>query len=138
VNWADVFLGLIALATSLMALIQVGAIVYAGRTAARMEQLVSQIQRDVQPVVQKLTAVAEDAHRVSSIAVTQAERVDKLVADMSVRLDTTLVEIHRAIIGPAREGMALMAGLRAGFESLRELRRRRSSRHEEDDALFIG
>jgi hypothetical protein len=41
---------------------------------------------------------------------------------------------------PAREGRALLTGLRAAIQALRELRqdaRSRQSRSEDEDALFI-
>ena len=44
-------------------------------------------------------------------------------------------------MAPAREGLAVMAGLRAALTSLRDARqdaRRRSARSDEDDPLFIG
>ena len=54
----------------------------------------------------------------------------------------SLLPVQQAIMAPAREGLAVMAGLRAALTSLRDARqdatRRRSARSDEDDPLFIG
>jgi hypothetical protein len=140
-DWSVVFLGVIAVATLVMALIQVGAIIYAGRLAARIEQLTRQVERDVRPMIDKLTAVSADAARASSLAVTQVERVDALMADLTVRVDQTMTIMQNAIVTPAREGLALVRGLRAGLAALRGLRdggRRPGAHVEEEEGLFIG
>ena len=56
------------------------------------------------------------------------------------RVDETSAIVQEAIIVPAREGMALVAALKAGLGVLRTIRfqRRRAGRVEDEDALFIG
>ena len=50
------FLGVIALATLVMALIQVGAISYMARMARRIEGLLGRVEHDLQPTVERINA----------------------------------------------------------------------------------
>jgi hypothetical protein len=140
-EWGTVFLGLIAVATLLMALLQVGAVIAAARLAKRVERLADEIRAEVKPLVVRAHAIAEDAQRAASLAAAQAERVDALMSDLTRRVDETAVVLQRAIVTPAREGMALIAGLKAGLALLRGGNRPPAAgpgRFEEEDALFIG
>ena len=62
------------------------------------------------------------------------------MTDLSRRVDDTSLIIQQAILTPAREGMALVAALRAGLAALKGTRdlRGRPGGVEDDDALFIG
>lgn len=139
-GWSEVFLGVIALATVVMAVIQVGVIVGLRRTARRAEDLMSAVQQDVRPLIARVTAVAEEASRTAALATVQAQKVDRLVTDLARRADETAALVQHAVVTPAREGMALVAGLRAGLAAIRGFRERRERhRHqEEEDTLFIG
>ena len=141
-DWSLVFLGAIALATLTMAVIQVGVIVYAGRLKWRMDRLAETVERDLKPLIGRLNNMSGDAARVSSLAVAQAERVDQLFAEFSQRSDHILSLVQNAIVVPAREGMAVLEGLRAGLAALRSLAERRASQPpgtaEDEEALFIG
>jgi len=137
---SETFLGIIAVSTLLMALIQVGAIVAILRLARQAQQTIAEVQRDVRPLIAKATAVADEASRTATIATVQAEKIDRLLTDLAVRIDETAGVVQQAIITPAREGMAIVAALKAGFGALRGFRER--PRHgraaDEEDPLFIG
>ncbi|HSL21661.1 MAG TPA: hypothetical protein VK886_09005 [Vicinamibacterales bacterium] len=141
-EWGTAFLGIIAAATLLMALLQVGAIVVAARLARKVERLADELHAEVKPLIARVHGIAEDAQRVASLAAAQAERVDAVVSDLARRVDETAMVLQRAIVTPAREGLALFAGLKAGLAILRSGSRRSRSRPagrlEEEDALFIG
>jgi hypothetical protein len=139
VNWSEIFLGVIALATLVMALIQVGAVVALARIARQAQQALTSLQQDVRPLMGKIHTIADEASRTAVIATAQAEKVDRLVTDLSRRVDETAGIVQQAIITPAREGMAIVAALRAGVSALRRARPARNGRHaEEEDPLFIG
>jgi len=140
VSWSDVFLGVIAVATLVMALIQVGAIIFAARLAGRVQQLAASIQQDIRPLIARANAIAEEASRTAAIATAQAQKIDTLVTQLTRRVDETAAVIQEAVVTPAREGLALVAALKAGFGALRGLRdlRGRPARTEDEDALFIG
>ena len=110
-EWSGVFLGIIALAVSVMAIVQVGVVVFGARLAAELAAL-------------------------------QVERVDALFADVAGRVEETAASLQSAIIAPAREGMALVQGIKAAFAALREIRGASAPAgaavHDEDDPLFIG
>jgi hypothetical protein len=140
VNLSETFLGVIAAATLLMALIQVGAIVAILRVARLAQQAIAELNRDVRPIIEKVTVVANEASRTATIATAQAEKIDRLLTDLAARVDETAGVVQQAIITPAREGLAIVAALKAGFGALRGFRER--PRHgraaDEEDPLFIG
>ena len=90
-----------------------------------------------------MSASAHDkktASRTATIATIQAQKIDRLLTDLAVRIDETAGVVQHAIITPAREGMAIVAALKAGLGVLRGFRER--PRHgraaDEEDPLFIG
>jgi hypothetical protein len=140
VNLSETFLGVIAVATLLMALVQVGAIVAILRLVRQAQQTIAEVHRDVRPLIEKVTAVADEASRTATIATVQAQKIDRLLTDLAVRVDQTAGVVQQAIITPAREGLAIVAALKAGFGALGGFRER--PRHgraaDEEDPLFIG
>jgi predicted PurR-regulated permease PerM len=136
---AAVFLGIIALATLVMATIQVGAIVFAARVAKRVNRLADQVEHEIKPLLTNLTEVSQHAVRASSLAVEQVERADRLFATVAERVDETFTLVQSAIIRPAREGRAVVSAVRAAVAAFRELRAaRKRSKMDDEDALFIG
>jgi len=139
--WAEVFLGVIALATFTMAAIQVGVIVYGVGVARRLNKLLSQVEREMKPLAESVNTIARDAARISSLAAGQVERVDRLVNELTSLIEQTATTLQDAILRPLREGAAIMSGVRAVIEVFRELTGRSSqnpTRKEDEDALFIG
>jgi hypothetical protein len=140
-DWAVVLLGVIAGATLVMAIVQVSAMLAALRVARQAVELMTSVQRDIKPLVAKVQALADEASRTASLATAQAQKVDRLVTDLASRVDETAAIVQRAIITPAREGLAIVAAVKAGLAALRGLRDLRPGhgRHaEEEDPLFIG
>jgi hypothetical protein len=139
-DWNPIFLGVIALATLIMALIQVGAIVFVARLGRQMQQLATTVQQDIRPLIARANAIAEEASKTAALATAQAQKIDRLVTDLTRRADETTAIVQQAIIAPAREGLALVAAFKAGMGALRSMRdaRARSAGVEDEDALFIG
>ena len=139
-DWNPLFLGIIAVATLIMALVQIGAIMLAARLGARVQQLATTVERAIRPLIARANAIAEEASKTASIATVQAQKIDRLVTDLARRADETSLVIQQAVITPAREGLAIVAALKAGLVALRALRepRGRPARVEDEDALFIG
>ena len=137
----DLFLGIIALAVTVMAAIQVGAIIVAARLAKRVDRLAAQLEQDIKPVFQNLQTLTSEAARAAALAAIQVERADKVFSELSQRVDQTLLTLQSRVVAPAREGFAVLAGIRAALAAFRDLReggRRRPAAVEEEDALFIG
>jgi hypothetical protein len=140
-GWSDVFLGVIAAATLIMALIQIGAVIAALRLARQAQEAITSVQRDIRPLLAKANAIAEDASRTVALATAQAQKVDRVVTELSRRIEDTAALLQDAIVRPAREGMAVVAAIKAGLGALRGLRdlHPRNGRHaDEEDPLFIG
>jgi len=153
-EWSGLFLAIIAGATLVMALIQVGAIVAALRVAKQAQAVLASVQRDVQPLVAKVREMADEAQpllekaremadeasRTVSLATLQAEKVDRLVTDLAKRVDETSQIVQQAIVTPAREGIAIVSAVKAALGALRASAdfRSRTRRSEEEDPLFIG
>ena len=137
---SELFLGVIAVSTLIMAFVQVGAIVTILKVARQTQQTVAELQRDVKPLIAKASTVADEASRTASLVTVQAQKIDYLLTDLTQRFDQTATVVQQAIIGPAREGMAIIAALKAGLMALQGLRDRpRHSRTaDEEDPLFIG
>ena len=127
-----------------MALIQVGAIVAGLLVARRVNQIARQFDQDIKPIIANLTAVSSEAARTAALAAKQVERVDQLFGDVAERVDDTLSVAQTFVTGPARQGMAVVTGVRAAVEAFRHLRnasrRRQPARSAADDeeSLFIG
>jgi hypothetical protein len=139
-GWADVFLGVIAVATLVMALVQVGLIVAAGRLAKRLDRLTDQVEHELKPLFVSLNAIGQDASRAASLAAAQVERADRLFADLAARVEETFASLQQNVLGPAREGRALFNALKAALAALRGMRddgRMRQGRGDDEDALFI-
>jgi hypothetical protein len=139
----DVFLGLIAVATIAMAVGQIGLFLAALRLTRRVEALAAQVERDLGPLAERLTRVADNLQQVTGLAAAQFERLDRLFAGASKRADDTLSLVHGAVVGPIREGLAVVAALRGVLGAVRSFRRgsgpsRAVSRFDDEDPLFIG
>ncbi len=153
-DWALLFLGIIAVATLIMACLQVGAAIAAARVGRQAQQAlgtaqqamasaqeaIASIREELRPLILKAAAVADEASKSTTLATRQIEKIDQLVTDVSRRVNETTAVVQQAIVTPARQGIALLAALKAAFAVLRlgADPRRRASRSEEEDPLFIG
>jgi len=140
----ELFLGIIAFAVVVMAAIQVAAIIAGVRLARRVEQLATQLDQEIKPLIANLSALSSEAARAAALAARQAERLDRVFGEMIDRVDKTLAAAQEFVTGPARQGMAILAGVRAlvdSFRGLREATRRRNAPRpsiDEEESLFIG
>ena len=147
-DWSVIFLGVIAVSTLVMALIQVGAIIATLRAVRETQKVLTMVQQDVRPLIakattvtEKATAIAEEASKTVALATAQMHKVDTLVTDLTRRVDETATIVQKALVTPAKEGMAIFAAIRTGLGALKGMGdfRGRHGRHpEDDDPLFIG
>ena len=143
---AEALLGVIALAVAIMAIVQIGAIVAALRVARRVEHMATELETGIKPLLANLTTLSTEATKAATLAAAQVERFDRVFGELSANLHQTLAAAQRLMSGPAREGMALVAGIKAAasaFQRLRETSRRRTAARpgahdEEEESLFIG
>ena len=141
----DVWLAIIAVAVVVMAAIQVGAIVLGLRLAKRVDQLSTQLENEMRPLVQNLNGITQEAQRAVRLATAQVERADRLFGDLAVSAERTMALAAQVVGGPAQKGMALFSAAKVALSAFRELRetsrRRQASRAvvvEDDESLFIG
>lgn len=140
-DWSNLFLGTIAVATLIMAVVQIGAIVVASRVARQAQRTLHTVHSEIRPLIAKASAVADEASRTAALASLQMQKIDSLITDLSRRVDETTTIVQQAIVTPAREGMAILAALKAGLAAIRglgDLRRGSSRAEEQEDPLFIG
>jgi hypothetical protein len=139
-DWSQAFLGVIAVSTALMAVMQVWAIVQLARVARQVRDIIVTVQQDVRPLIARANAIADDAAKTAAIATAQAQNIDRMLTDLTRRVDETSAIVQQAILTPAREGMAIFAAIKAGLGALRGFRdlRGRAAGVEDEDALFIG
>ena len=136
-TWATVFLGIIAMATLITAILQVVLLVAGWQLVRRVTKFVEDIDRDLKPIIANVSSIASDASRIASLAAAQVERADQILNSAVVRLEDLLSNISSIVINTMREGNALVMGVRAVMAAIQALRRRRRGRNEDDEALFI-
>jgi len=142
VNADTLFLGLIAAAAVVMAVVQVGVIVVLVRLARRVEEVSHRVEREIAPLAERLTRVADNLQQATSLASVQVERVDRLLSSATRRAEETMGLIQGAVVGPMREGLAVIAAIRGVVGAFKSFRDgdggRGSSRFDDEDPLFIG
>ena len=138
-TWATVFLGIIAVATLITAILQVVLLVAAANLVRRVTRFVDFLEVEVKPIIAHVDAIARDASRAANLALAQVERADQLLSNAMQRVEQTLSTVQSLIVGTLREGNALMMGFRAVMATIRGFQRRQSTRRraEDDEALFI-
>ena len=124
------------------------AIIAALRLAKQAQEVIGSVQRDIKPLLAdikpllaKVNSIADEASRTASLATAQAQKVDKLVTDLARRADDTSVLVQQAIVTPAREGIAIVAALKAAlgvFRGFGDFRGRPGRPGDDEDPLFIG
>ena len=136
----NVWLGIIAVAVLVMAVIQIAAIVFAMSAARRIGQVADRLEQNLNPVVSNLHTITSEAARMTTLAAAQVERADRMFADLTRRADQVMAAVP-TLLGPAGKGLAFLNGIKAALAAIHELRRssRRGAAHpDEEDALFIG
>ena len=136
----NVWLGIIAVAVLVMAVIQVAAIVFAMSAARRIGRVADRLEQNLNPVVSNLQTITSEAARMTTLAAAQVERADRMFADLSHRAEQMMAAVP-TLLGPAGKGLAFLNGIKAALAAIQELRRssRRGAPHpDEEDALFIG
>jgi hypothetical protein len=138
-TWATVFLGVIAAATLVTAILQVVLLIAAANLVRRVMRFVDFVEVEVKPIIAHADAIARDASRAASLALAQVERADQLLSNTVQRIEQTLATVQSLIIGTLREGNALLMGFQAVMAAIRGFQRRQTSRRraEDDEALFI-
>ena len=134
----DVWLGVIAVAVLVMAVVQVATLLQLSRVARETAAATRDLRKELSPLIAKAHKVADDAGKVSALALTQMERVDRVLDATAERVDQTLQTVQESLISPVRQGAAVMAGVRAALAVFRARQDRNRYGRDDEDALFIG
>jgi hypothetical protein len=137
-EWQVTFLGVMAGALVLMALAQAAVAFALFRSVKHVLTALDDLKREVHPLVEKAHRIADDAARVSAMAVVQAERIDALVQQTTARVDETFGVLQTAVIEPIRQGTAILSAIRAGVAAIRAWQGRSATSRDDEDPLFVG
>ena len=106
---SELLLGVIAAAVAIMAIVQVGAIVAGLRAARRVEQLASDLEATVKPLIANLTALSAEASRAATLAASQVERFDQVCGDLASKVEQTLAGArHETTLRDPHVGLVLL------------------------------
>ena len=98
----NMWLAIIAVSTLVMAVIQVGAIlgalIAARRVQAQVTRVEQRLDRQVQPLIDRINVIGADAARISALAVQQAEKADVAFSSATQRVDQTLAVVQNAVV----------------------------------------
>jgi|CXWL01.1.fsa_nt_gi hypothetical protein len=136
----NALLGIIALAVTVMAILQVVVAIMATKAVKRVADAANRFDTDVRPIVLNLQQATADAARATSLAAAQVERIDRVMGDVSRHVEQTAKAIP-LLIEAARDGFTVLGGLKAVINAIREMRRAKEPQPvsvDEEDALFIG
>lgn len=137
-DWQVIFLGVMAGALVLMAVAQAAVAIALARSVKHVVTAIDDLKRDVQPLMVKANRIADDAGRVSALAVVQAERIDALIQQTTARVDETFGVLQTAVIEPIRQGTAILSAIRAGVAAVRAWQGRSTTSRDDEDPLFVG
>ena len=134
----DVWLGVIAVAVLVMAVTQVAVLIRLSQVAKEASAATRDLRRELTPLIEKAHRIADDAGRVSALALAQVERLEVAINTTVRRVDETFTAVQTAIISPVRQGAAVVAGLKAALAVFRARQDRGRYHRDDEDALFIG
>jgi len=134
----DVWLGVIAVAVLVMAVTQVAVLIRLAQVAKETSAATRDLRNELTPLIAKAHRIADDAGRVTALALAQVERVDLALNSTVQRIDETVATVQSAIISPVKQGAAVVAGLKAALAVFRARQDRGRYGRDDEDALFIG
>jgi ElaB/YqjD/DUF883 family membrane-anchored ribosome-binding protein len=116
---SEVFLGVIAVATLVMALVQVGVLVAGVIAVKRMNEVLVRVEDSARPVLAHVDDLVVDATASLAAMRAQLDRVERQAVHVLTRTDQAVQRVQEYVVAPAREGIALAAGVRALFGAFR-------------------
>ena len=153
-SWMPLFVVVTALAVVLQSIVLIALFVQMRRTAARVEQVVTDLNGKVAPLISsiqvmvddispRITGIVADASEISRIARGEVQKVDRIVTEALERLRMQLIHvdhvltgaietveeagsaIKQSVWGPVLKATAMLRGVQAGIDFLRSVRRGR-------------
>ena len=119
-DWGTAFLGVIAVATLAIAVVQVYVIVLGLRALRRLDSLSERARDELLPLAAGLDAVTREAQHALAAATETLYSVQSSVQQVARRVDRTVGVVESGVAMPAREGAALLAGARAVLRAFKK------------------
>ena len=165
-GWVEAFIVIAAIAIILQTAILAG-FLFEARTAVRnLDRIISQLQSRLDPILirtnriledseARIASVMEDASELTRLTRNQAQKVDRVVTDIAERLRLQVIRADRILTGtlevieetgttvrskiwePVHQVSAVLKGVKAGLDFLRQRRRPEGEAATEDEELFI-
>jgi hypothetical protein len=116
---SDLYLGAIAAATVLMALVQIGVLVAGIIAVKRMREALVRFEDSTRPMLAHVDDLVVDATESIAAVRAQLDRVEQQAVHVLTRTDEAVQQVRHYLVAPARQGIALAAGARALVGGLR-------------------
>jgi hypothetical protein len=169
-SWMPLFVAVIALAVVLQSIVLIVLYLQMRRTAARVEQVVTDLSSKVAPLISsvqilvddispRITGIVADASEITRLARGEVQKVDRIVSEALERLRMQLIhvdhvltgaietveaagsQIRQTVWGPVMKATAMLRGVQAGIDFLRNVRQRRDVGDvpvdQQDEGMFI-
>jgi len=153
-SWMPLFVAVIALAVVAQSIFLIALFIQMRRTAARIEQVVTDISVKVSPLISsvqvlvddispRITGIVADASEITRLARGEVQKVDRIVTEALERLRMQLIHVdhvltgaietveeagshlRQTVWGPVVKATAMLRGVQAGIDFLRGMRQRR-------------
>jgi uncharacterized membrane protein len=136
-DWVLVYLAIVTTAIVATTIAQI----VIGRSALRLartaDETAREIRRDLAPLLEKANRIADTASQAAALALTQMERIDRVVLTTTRQVEETVATVQQAVVGPVRQAAGLVAAVRAFAAAFRQTPGGSAARGE-DEALFVG
>jgi hypothetical protein len=169
-SWMPLFVIVTALAVVLQAIILIALFVQMRRTAAAVERTISDLNTKVTPLIARvqvvvddisprITGIVADAAEITRLARSEAQKADRILSEALERLRMQLIHVDHILTGameaveetgsrmrqavwtPVVRATAVLRGVQAGIDFLRNARQRRNNGVEtadqQDEGMFI-
>ena len=119
-DWSAVFLGVIAVSTLTMALIQVGLLVGAARAARKATETFERVETSLRPLLTRGEGLAEDTSRLVARVGHSVERAEQILGAVETQMGRASDVVQAGVRVPAREATAMLAGVQAAVSAVRQ------------------
>ncbi len=155
-SWMPFFVIVTAVAIVLQAIMLIALFLQLRRTAARVEETISDLNTRLSPIISRLQILVDDvsprisglvadASELTRLARSQAQKVDRILTETMERLRLQLIHVDQILTGametieeagsrmrdtvwgPVVKASAMIRGIQSGLEFLRTARNRRHS-----------
>src|SRR5262245_50957852 len=116
---SEVFLGVIAAATLIMALVQLGVVIAGIVAFKRMNEVIARVEESARPMLAHVDELVVDATESLAAVRAQLDRVERQTMHLLTSTDQAVNRVQNYLLAPAKQGIALAAGARALFGAFR-------------------